>query len=145
MDYFQLSGFGRLILQWVVGAVSLSVTAMIIPGFRIRGFGAAMKAAAVLAIVNFLFGGILHFLAFPFTILTFGLFIFVIDAFLLKITAALVSGFEISGWIVAILAAFIYTFVHSLFEWLVFAPMFGTTHVGMTTELARLVHVLSWT
>ena len=120
MIYFEPSLIGRILLSWLVGAVSLKLMALLMPGVRIKSFGVAMSAAAILALVNWLFRGTLLFISFPITILTLGLFIIVIDALLLMFTAWLVKGFEISGIFVAIFAAIIYAFIHLMIEQLVF-------------------------
>jgi putative membrane protein len=128
MELLEPSWIGQVLLSWLVGAVSLKVMAIVMPGVRITSFGVAMKAAAILALVNFLFGGTLRFISFPLTILTFGFFLFVIDAVLLMLTAWLVKGFEISGFFVAIFAALIYSLVHLVINHLVFdtpLPQYG--------------------
>jgi putative membrane protein len=85
------------LLHWVVVAATLLAIPYFVPGFVIGGFGVAMVAAAVLGVVNVLIKPILFILTLPITILTLGLFTFVINALMLKLAAALVPGFRIHG------------------------------------------------
>ena len=62
-------------------ALALWIVAQIIPGIQVRDFGAALVASIVIALVNFFVGPVLHFLALPFTILTLGLFLLVVNGF----------------------------------------------------------------
>jgi putative membrane protein len=97
----------ELLAYWVVSGLALALTAAVVPGFRLKGFGAALIASLMIGIVNFFLRGILVFFTFPFYILTLGLFRFVVDAIILRIAAAFLDDFEISGWISAILGAVI--------------------------------------
>jgi putative membrane protein len=107
------------IAQWFVSALALALTAALIPGFRIRGFGTALIASLVLGILNIFVTPVLQFLAIPFTILTLGFFIFVVDAIVLRICAALLDDFEISNWFSAILGAIVLAFANSLLHYLI--------------------------
>ncbi|HMN67675.1 MAG TPA: phage holin family protein [Bdellovibrionales bacterium] len=103
---------------WIVSALALALTAALVPGFRIRGFGAAMIASLVIGIANFLMKPLLILLTLPLTILTLGLFIFVVDAVILRVSAALLEDFEITNWISAILGAVILAITSGLLHWL---------------------------
>ena len=106
------------LLHWLVSGTAVLLTSYLVPGFRVRNFGQALLAALVIGIVNFFVGPFLLFITFPLTILTLGLFIFVVDAVILKISAALLSGFDIDSWWSAIFGALILALVsmglHSL-------------------------------
>src|SRR5688572_17914745 len=93
------------LLRWLVSAAAIVVTAYVVPGFRVKDFPSALVLAAVLALINLTLRPIFLFLALPFTIITFGLFVFVVDAACLKISSAILKGFEVSGWISAIIGA----------------------------------------
>jgi putative membrane protein len=110
-----------LITNWFIGALSLMIVAHLIPGFIVRSFGSALIAALVIGLVNATIGLVLKIMTLPLTILTFGLFLFVVNAILLQLAAALVSGFSIDGFFPAILGAVVLTIVHSLLRQLVFA------------------------
>ena len=93
------------LVHWVVSAAALLVTAKLIPGFRLKGFGSALWAAVVIGIANAVIWPILIFLTLPINILTLGLFTFVVNAMVLKLCAAFLDGFEIKSWTAAILGA----------------------------------------
>ena len=73
----------RLLLQWILYALSFMVVSKLLPGFQVRDFGSALVVAAVYGVLHVLLFRVLVFLAFIPVFLTFGLFIFVINAFLL--------------------------------------------------------------
>ena len=82
----------RLLLRWLIEAVSLLIVANVVPEFRVTGFLAALVAAVIIGFVNATFGEVLRFLAFPFTVITLGLFLIVVNAVLLKMAAGHQSG-----------------------------------------------------
>lgn len=104
----------KLLAEWIVRAFVLLVTTYIVPGFRIDSFTTALVVAAVLAILNLLLKPILVIFTLPATILTLGLFMFVINAILLVITSSLVGGFKIDSFGTAILASIVITVVSTL-------------------------------
>ena len=108
----------RLLLRWLINAVSLLVVAYFVPGFVVRGFTAALIAALVVGLVNATLGAVLRVLTFPITILTLGLFLIVLNAIMLKIAAAVVAGFEIRTWTAALIGAILLSVVSSLLHWL---------------------------
>jgi putative membrane protein len=71
----------HLLLSWLISAFSIWLAAQIVTGIRIDGFGTAMVAAVVIAVVNATIGFVLRIVAFPLTFITLGLFLFVINAF----------------------------------------------------------------
>lgn len=95
----------------VLNAVAIAAAAWLVPGLRLAGPGTALLAGALLGFVNALIRPVLLVLTFPFTLVTLGLFIFVVNAICLGLTAALVPGFEIDGYWAAFLGALAVTFV----------------------------------
>ena len=93
----------HILIQWLVNAVAVYATAHILEGIHIKSFGAAVIVALVLGLINAIVRPVLLFLSIPFIIVTLGLFLLVINALLLQLSAALVSGFSIDGfwWAVA--------------------------------------------
>ena len=93
----------HILLQWLVNAVAVYATAHILDGIHIKSFGAAIIVALVLGLVNAVVRPVLVFLSIPSIIVTLGLFLLVINALLLQLSAALVTGFSIDGfwWAVA--------------------------------------------
>jgi putative membrane protein len=99
------------LVHWVVSAASLLLTSKLVPGFKISSFGAALWAAVVIGVANVLIWPILIFLTLPINILTLGLFTFVVNGAVLKICAGLIKGFEIKGWMAAIIGAIVLSLV----------------------------------
>ena len=109
-----------LIVHWLLSALSLLLVAHIVPGIELRGFGTALVAAVVFGLVNATLGFILKILTLPLTIVTFGLFLFVINAVMLKLAAALVPGFAVEGFVPALLGAIILSAISFALRFLVF-------------------------
>lgn len=87
-----------MIIRWLVNALSLLVTAALVPGVVLRGVIPSLVAAAVLGIVNALIRPILLLFSLPLNLVTLGLFTLVINALMLWLTSALVPGFIIRGF-----------------------------------------------
>ena len=96
-----------LLLYFVVMAAAMLGLSRILSGFKVDGWIPALFAAVVLAAVNTLLKPILFVLTLPFTILTLGLFLFVLNAICLWITALLVPGFDVKGAGTTLLASLI--------------------------------------
>ena len=92
-----------ILIQWLINAVAVYATAHILDGIHLKSFGAAILVALVLGLVNAVVRPVLVFFSIPFIIVTLGLFLLVINAFLLQFAALLVSGFSIDnfGWAIA--------------------------------------------
>ena len=93
--------------HWIVLAVALWVTAQLVPGVTVAGWGALAVGAAVLGVVNTVVRPVLTFLTFPLTILTLGLFYFVVNGAAFGLAAALVPGFDVRSFLSAILGALV--------------------------------------
>ena len=104
----------RLLFRVLLNAVALLVAAWLVPGVQITGAAAAVLAALLLGVVNALVRPVLLLLTLPFTLVTLGLFIFVVNAVCFALTAALVPGFRLSGF----LAALFGSIVVSLVSWI---------------------------
>ena len=109
------------LLRWVLSALSLLVVGRLIPGFQIQGFGTALLAAMVLGFLNATLGAVLAVLTFPLTLLTFGLFDFVVMAFIIWIVTAVVPGFHVTGFLPAFFGAIVLAIVSTLLRHLVAA------------------------
>jgi Predicted membrane protein len=109
-----------LLINWLLSAVSLVIVAYIIPGFEIEGFGTALIAAIVIGLVNATVGFFLKVLTFPITILTFGLFLLIINALMLKLAAYFISGFVIDGFLPAFFGAIVLALVSMALRYLIF-------------------------
>jgi putative membrane protein len=93
----------RLIVHLLISAALLWLVSQFVTGIFISGFGAAILAALVLGIVNFLVRPILVIITLPITIVTLGLFLIVINALMLLLTSALVPGFHVAGFTAALI------------------------------------------
>lgn len=109
----------HFLLTWFGTAIALLITANIVPGFTVKNLAAALVAVAVIGLVNAFIRPILSILAFPITLLTFGLFTFVINALTLWLASALTPGygFEIEGFLPAFLGSIVLAIVSSLISY----------------------------
>ena len=100
-------------------SLSLLIVSYVVPGFFVTGLGAALIASLIFGFLNATLGLVLKILTFPFTILTFGLFWFVINAIILEITSTFVRGFFIRSFFSALIGAIVLTLVNMLLKTLV--------------------------
>ena len=108
-----------LLVRWALNAAALLAVAYIYPGVQVEGFLAAAIAALVLGLVNAVIRPILVILTLPVTILTLGLFIFVINALLFWFVAEVVKGFSVTGFMAALIGSVLYSILTLLTSWLV--------------------------
>jgi|SRR5579872_3542979 len=109
----------KLLLNWIASAVSLLIVARLVPGFIVAGFGAALLAAVVIGFVNATIGLVAKVLTLPITILTLGIFWFVINAFMLMMASAVVPGFRVTGFLPAFLGSIVLSVVNMVMHGLV--------------------------
>ncbi|MBU8566293.1 phage holin family protein [Virgibacillus pantothenticus] len=110
----------RWLLSIVLNAVALIVVAQLFDSFHLEGFGTAVLASIILSILNILVKPILVILTLPVTMLTLGLFLFIINAITLMMTQAVMgSSFVIDGFGTAVLAAIIISIINVLLNRLV--------------------------
>ena len=98
----------KLILKWLLSATALLAVAYLYEGVEVRSFGAALTAAFVIGLLNMLLRPLLVLLTLPVTVLTLGLFLFVINALMFWWAASLLNGFYVSGFGAALLGSLIY-------------------------------------
>jgi putative membrane protein len=99
------------VLRVLINAAALALAAQVVTGVQLAGWGPALLAGLVLGLVNALVRPVLVILTFPLTLVTLGLFLLVLNAFCLALTAWVVPGFEIAGFVPALLAALIVSVV----------------------------------
>jgi putative membrane protein len=104
----------KLIVELILKSLILLLTTYIVPGFKIDSYLTALMVAVVLAILNVLLKPILILFTLPATILTLGLFLFVINAVLLVIASSLIRGFHIDSFFTAIIAAIVITLLSTI-------------------------------
>jgi putative membrane protein len=110
----------RLLFQWVLSALSFMMIAQLLPGFHIKNFGSALGVAAVYGILHVVLYPVLLFVAFIPVLLSFGLFIFAINAFLLFLTSALLDTFRMDNVPTALIGAVVLTMLNGIWRWLLF-------------------------
>ena len=109
-----------LIARWIVNAAALLLVAYLYPGVAVESFLAAAIAALVLGLVNALVRPLLVVLTLPVTLLTLGLFLFVINALLFWLVAEIVPGFRVTGFVAALVGSILYSLITLVTSWLLF-------------------------
>jgi putative membrane protein len=104
----------RLLLVWLINALALLALPYVFPWVKVDSFGAALIAALVLGLINTLIRPLLILLTLPVTLLTLGLFIFVINGLLFWWVGSFVDGFHVGGFWAGVFGAIVY----SLISWL---------------------------
>ena len=99
----------KLILRWFLLAAALLLVAHLYPGVQVASFGAALIAALVLGLLNTLVRPLLVLLTLPVTLITLGLFLFVINAALFWSAAELLSGLSVTGFSAALIGSLLYS------------------------------------
>jgi putative membrane protein len=99
----------KLLVRWFLLAAALLLVARVYSGVALTGFGAAMIAALVLGLLNTLVRPLLVLLTLPVTLLTLGLFLFVINALMFWAAASLLDGFAVAGFAAALIGSLIYS------------------------------------
>src|SRR5579871_659371 len=114
----------KMILNWLLSALSLIIVSYLVRGFNVTGFGAALLAALVIGLVNATLGLFLKIVTFPLTLVSLGVFWFIINALMLKLAAAFVPGFNIDGFIPAFFGAIVLSLVNIFLK--IIASAFST-------------------
>jgi putative membrane protein len=107
----------RILLVWLVNALALLALPYIFTSIRVDSFYTALVVALILGLINAVIRPVLVLLTLPLTILTLGLFIFVINGLLFWFVASFVAGFHVAGFWAAVFGAIVY----SLISWAVAA------------------------
>mgnify|MGYP006259274043 CR=1 FL=1 len=104
---------------WDVLLMSLTIfiVAHFMPGVKLKSFGTAIVVAIVYSLMNFFLFRLLVFLMFPLVGLTLGLFVFVINAFLLWLTDKILDNFEIKDFVTTLIAALLISIIHGILTW----------------------------
>lgn len=110
----------RIFLHWLVSALAVWITAQVVPGFQLDSVGAAILAAIVIGLVNATLGIFLKVVTFPLTVLTLGLFWFVLNAILIEVASVVVPGFHIRSFASAFWGGIVLSLVNVFLKWLIF-------------------------
>jgi putative membrane protein len=109
----------RFLLHWIVIAISLGAAARFVPGIHVSSGPVLVLAALVLGFVNAVVRPVLIMLTLPLTVLTLGLFYFIVNAAAFGLAAALVPGFSVASLGSAIFGSVVVAFVSWAFAWLI--------------------------
>ncbi|MBT5808404.1 phage holin family protein [Candidatus Uhrbacteria bacterium] len=108
-----------ILFRWVINALALIIVANVIPGFGVETFYNALIAALILGLVNALVRPLFFILTLPVTIITLGLFTFVINAMMIWLASTIVEGFVVEGFTPALLAALMLWVISLATNWLI--------------------------
>jgi putative membrane protein len=100
-----------ILIRWLVITVAILLSAIFIPGIRVDSLITAVISAGLLGLINIFIRPVLIILTLPLNIITLGLFSFIINAFLLKLVAYFVTGFDVKGFLAALLGALVISLV----------------------------------
>ncbi|HKU28287.1 MAG TPA: phage holin family protein [Candidatus Sulfotelmatobacter sp.] len=107
----------RLLLNWILSALAVWIVAQIVPGVHVSGAVAALIAALAIGFINATIGFVLKIVTFPLTLLTLGIFWFVINALMLELASALLRpGFQVSSFSAAFIGAIVLSLVNLLLK-----------------------------
>ena len=110
----------NILKNWIVSALIIVGVAYLLPmvgvGVSVASFVVALKVALVLGLVNAIIRPIILFFTLPLTILTLGLFVFVVNALMIMLTASLINGFIVEGFLSALIFSLALSFFNNLLK-----------------------------
>lgn len=106
----------KVLVKWGLSAVALMFLTYLLPGIVVKSFGSALLAAAIIGLLNSLVRPILIVLTLPVTVLTLGLFLLVINAWMFWLAGSILSGFVVNSFWWALAGAIIYSFLSMLID-----------------------------
>jgi putative membrane protein len=106
----------KLLTKWLLLASALLFVAYVYDGVVVKSFGSAMLAAFVIGLLNTVVRPVLVVLTLPVTVLTVGLFIFVINALMFWGAAELLEGFQVKGFLAALIGSLMYSVLGIVIE-----------------------------
>lgn len=106
----------KLLAKWLLSATALLAVAHLYSGVELQGFTAALLAALVIGLFNVFLRPVLILLTLPVTLLTLGLFLFVINALLFSAAASVLDGFQVRGFTAALLGSLLYSMFSLLID-----------------------------
>jgi len=99
----------KIFVRWLLLAAALLLVAHLYPGVTVKSFGSAMIAALVLGLLNALLRPLLVLLTLPVTVLTLGLFLFIINALMFYFAASMLEGLSVASFGAALIGSLIYS------------------------------------
>jgi len=111
-----------LVLTWIANSAAIWIAAYLFRGVSVASWTDAFVAGLVLTLVNAIVKPILLILTLPITLVTLGLFYFVISAACLGLTARLIDGFSVTGWFNTIVASILISLVSTIIQGMLKSP-----------------------
>ncbi|HEY3626850.1 MAG TPA: phage holin family protein [Terracidiphilus sp.] len=108
----------KLLIHWILSAIALLIVSRLVPGFVVRGIGPALVAAVIIGLLNATLGLLLKIVTFPISILTFGLFLLVINGLMILLASSVVRGFNVYGMVPAFWGAVVLAILGVLFRYI---------------------------
>ena len=106
----------RLLIKWLLSALALLAVAYLYSGVQVSTYTSALLAAAVIGLLNMFVRPVLVVLTLPVTIVTLGLFLFVINALLFWAASGLLAGFHVNSFFAALVGSLIYSLLGVVIE-----------------------------
>ena len=106
----------KLLAKWLLSAAALLFVAYVYSGVEVKSFTAAMIAAFIIGLLNTVVRPILVVLTLPVTVVTLGLFLFVINALMFWAAAGVLDGFHVRGFVAALVGSLIYSLIGLVIE-----------------------------
>jgi putative membrane protein len=106
----------KLIVKWLLSAAALLAVAHFYSGVEVKTFTAALIAAVVIGLLNTFIRPVLVILTLPVTVLTLGLFMFIINALMFWAAASLLDGFHVNGFVAALIGSVLYSLMGIVIE-----------------------------
>jgi len=116
----------KILLHWVVSALAILVSAFVLPGVHVAGFVTALLLAVALGAINVVVRPVLVLLTLPITVVTFGLFLLVINTLMIMLASWIVPGFTIDGFWWALVFGVVLSVVSSLLD----SMVLGKEHIA---------------
>lgn len=106
----------KLIVKWLLSAAALLFVAYVYNGVQVRSFESALLAAFVIGLLNTIVRPILVVLTLPVTVVTLGLFLFVINALMFWAAGSILTGFHVTGFVAALIGSLLYSVIGIVIE-----------------------------
>ncbi|UYW00737.1 phage holin family protein [Flavobacterium agricola] len=105
-----------LVLDFIITSLIILLLANFLPGIQVTSWWSALGVAIILALLNTFIKPVLVFFTFPITVVTFGLFLFVINAVIVILAGKLINGFQVSGFWYALLFSIVLSFAKGIID-----------------------------
>lgn len=115
----------KLVVNWILSTIALLLVTQLVGGIHISGIMSALWAALIIGLINATVGNLLKLVTFPLSVLTLGLFLLVINAFMLKLATWFAPGFRVYGFWAAFWGALFMSLIGMFLRWLVWPKKNG--------------------